>query len=497
LFDQKLAEATGHVGKIEEILKALAAGLDAARLRQAVPAEADVERIEALFGQYHHALSRARDAWLRNDLGAAAYARLAAVATPADLGLTLHVDVRQSRAAQEQEEQIGRRLGGRTQALARILAAIRLLEAPPPGVELLIGGGVVVTLVKTTGPWCIVKYVPSEKGFPYAKPISAGTAETLGGLTLATTIVRWWLLLGAERPTAARPAPSPSADDAVAETAGEFDGASDVQYNNEHGEQASATKAGTNEDPDGLARDSSNLHGYAGHGPTNATAPSGLSKLGIQLRNLYLKRAGLGALIVPQVFTGFVEWLLGYHWSFQDDGSIENADNSPQARHAFMIQNALNSGVATDGEWHKVYAENVDIYKTISKKQYDISIKEQKGVPALNQASFWLGGSLEFRAKGSYETSMSKKDGAIVAEFRNMQMVWGWVDEVDARSAIEYSWLVDSFGQGLVETTIGDILGDKILNGNYKAVIGFWETGRAGVFKYDLSNNEISTLPAP
>jgi hypothetical protein len=139
-----------------------------------------------------------------------------------------------------------------------------------------IGGGVVVTLVKTTGPWCIVKYVPSEKGFPYAKPISAGTAETLGGLTLAATVVTWWLLLGGARTTGATSAPSRREDNAVAETAGEFDGASDAQYNNEHGELAPAIKAEASEDSDGVAPADAKLHRHVGNSPVNATDPSGL-----------------------------------------------------------------------------------------------------------------------------------------------------------------------------------------------------------------------------
>jgi hypothetical protein len=154
-----------------------------------------------------------------------------------------------------------------------------LLEAPPSEVVLPIGGGVVVTLVKTTGPWCIVKYVPSEKGFPYAKPISAGTAETLGGLTLASTIVRWWLLLGAERPTAAMPAPSPSADDAAADTAATFDGGNNVQYNGD-GEQAPADKAGRSEDPIGFVAGDANLHRYGGNSPTEATDRNGFAAYG-------------------------------------------------------------------------------------------------------------------------------------------------------------------------------------------------------------------------
>jgi hypothetical protein len=177
-------------------------------------------------------------------------------------------------------------------------------------VELPIGGGVVVTLVRTTGPWCIVKYVPSEKGFPYAKPASGGTAETLSGLTLASTIVRWWLLLGAERPTAAMPAPSPSADDAAADTAATFDGVSVLPYN-EDGEQAPADKAGRSEDPIGFEAGDANLYRYVGNSATNFTDPSGTESWSVstarsKLRELQLLWMEAGFSFAPELLGDFL-----------------------------------------------------------------------------------------------------------------------------------------------------------------------------------------------
>ena len=63
-----------------------------------------------------------------------------------------------------------------------------------------------------------------------------------------------------------------------------------------------------------------------------------------------------------------------------------------------------------------------------------INIKEEPNTPVLNQASFWLGGLQEFRGKGIYEASLCKEGNTVTARFRNMQMVWGWVDEVDAHA---------------------------------------------------------------
>lgn len=245
-------------------------------------------------------------------------------------------------------------------------------------------------------------------------------------------------------------------------------------------------------DPIGFEAGDNNWYRFVANGPTGKTDPSGLSRLGVQLRDMYLTRAGLGALVIPQLFTGFYEWLADYEWSFQDDGTLENAQNSSRARHAFMIKLALDQNIPTDNAWHAVTVKTHDIFNTISRQQYDIVIREEPGVALLENASFWLGGLHEFRGKGSYEISMCKNGGTVTAQFRSMQLVWGWVDHVDAHSAIEYNWLVDSFGQGLVETTIGDIIGDKLLNGNYKAIIGFWERGDAGKYRYDLQSGEIS-----
>jgi hypothetical protein len=274
-FFRKLHEANRQLGRIRAILEALAAKLDAARLRHAVEIEEEGDAIEALIREYNEAVELARAAWLRGELGGDAYGRLASLQTPSDLQVPAFTDLRQAYAAKQQEEQIGQRLGRSTQALARILAAIQVLEGSAPGVLLPIGGGVVVTGVQTTGLWSVVMYVPSEKGFPYSAAVSTAGPDTLGGLRLASTIMTWWLLLGGPRPTAATSGLLASEDKAVAERAGEFDGPSDAQYNRD-GEQAPATNADLSEDSIGFAGDPSNLYRSVGNGPTNATDPSGL-----------------------------------------------------------------------------------------------------------------------------------------------------------------------------------------------------------------------------
>jgi hypothetical protein len=226
----------------------------------------------------------------------------------------------------------------------------------------------------------------------------------------------------------------------------------------------------------------------------NQAAAGAAKSLGVQLRDLYLKRAAAGALIAPQLWTGVWEWITNYHFSFQDDGSVENADKSDRARHAFMIEKAVLARVPTDGTWTRVSVSNENIYKTISWKEYRMFIREAPNTPDYNQASFWLGGTTDFRGHGSFEISLRREGRFATASFRNIQMVWAWVDEVDARSALEYDWFEDNFWQGLLEVSLGDIAGDKIVNGNYWAVIGFTETGTAGPFRFDLATGQIRLI---
>ena len=65
-------------------------------------------------------------------------------------------------------------------------------------------------------------------------------------------------------------------------------------------------------EPLGFEAGDNNWYRFVANGPTGRTDSSGYSALGIQLRNMYLKRAGLGALVIPQIFTGFYEWLVDY-----------------------------------------------------------------------------------------------------------------------------------------------------------------------------------------
>ena len=145
-------------------------------------------------------------------------------------------------------------------------------------------------------------------------------------------------------------------------------------------------------EPLGFEAGDNNWYRFVANEPTGRTDSSGYSALGIQLRNMYLKRAGLGALVIPQIFTGFYEWLVDYTWTFQDDGTIERAQNSARARHTFMIKHALNNSVAADNTWHAISLDSTNIFNTISRKQYDIIIRDEPGIPVLNTASFWLGG---------------------------------------------------------------------------------------------------------
>jgi hypothetical protein len=69
-FEAKLREAARHVEKIEAILKALAARLNAAHPLKLVAFETEVDAIEGLTWDDHDALEIARDAWLRGGRGA-------------------------------------------------------------------------------------------------------------------------------------------------------------------------------------------------------------------------------------------------------------------------------------------------------------------------------------------------------------------------------------------------------------------------------------------
>lgn len=246
------------------------------------------------------------------------------------------------------------------------------------------------------------------------------------------------------------------------------------------------------EDPVGFAGGDVNLNRFVGNGPLVHRDPEGLSRLGIELKELYLKRAGLGVLIIPQIFTGIAEWGLNYHYSFQDDGSIRNAHNSDWARSAFMIEAALRSGKARlDGKWRQIDVSVQDIYGLIPRSKYEITIRNERGVPFYNTASFWLGGLHQFLGAGSYEVSLCRdKNDRIVAQFRNINMTWGWVDEVDAKSIVEYPWLTDDFIDGYAETW-ADVVFDKGLNANYWAVVGFVQRGTAGPYYYDAGSRQI------
>ncbi|GAB6186279.1 hypothetical protein JCM17478_17810 [Thermopirellula anaerolimosa] len=86
--------------------------------------------------------------------------------------------------------------------------------------------------------------------------------------------------------------------------------------------------------------------------------------------------------------------------------------------------------------------------------------------------SFWLGGPHDIEAKGRFDVRLTPVDGEkgkLKMDVRNMEMDWQWVDKIDADSVFEYDWSTNDFRQGILETTFGDLVCDKLLGAS------FWE----------------------
>ncbi len=73
-------------------------------------------------------------------------------------------------------------------------------------------------------------------------------------------------------------------------------------------------------------------------------------------------------------------------------------------------------------------------------------------------------------------------------------MVWGWHDYVDARSALEYDWTTESAAQGVAESLVGDLIGDKLLNGDFSVIVGFRQNSVLGSWKYDPATKQVSSV---
>jgi hypothetical protein len=149
---------------MERVLEALGQRLDAAKLDEEVDVDSDVDAIEALIWRHNDALERARDAWLRYDLGSRAFDRLTLMSSPAAFGLPLFADEQQAARAKVQWKQISERVDRRIATLDRIIFGMRVAEYAGIGASLLIGGGVVFKAVQEGGKWAVVKTVAQVAG---------------------------------------------------------------------------------------------------------------------------------------------------------------------------------------------------------------------------------------------------------------------------------------------------------------------------------------------
>ena len=60
-------------------------------------------------------------------------------------------------------------------------------------------------------------------------------------------------------------------------------------------------------------------------------------------------------------------------------------------------------------------------------------------------------------------------------DIRSTNLTWRWVDRIDANDFREYNWKENSWVQGSLETTLGDMVGDKALGGSYDVHINIYD----------------------
>jgi len=220
-----------------------------------------------------------------------------------------------------------------------------------------------------------------------------------------------------------------------------------------------------------------------GNGPTTKTDPSGLEPpqtspidlgdgtviyavrssretLEDELGSCYYARAVTGGFVLPRFFDKGVKTL--------DDGTIKG--DTSIIRQQFLVEYAVKTGVPNDGEFHRV-----DVPRWTNAFSY----VRQRSV-----RNYWISTPHTLDVSGSYEIRLGNKIGAGVnafqtAEVRNVDLIWRLTDDVDANDMWNYKWLGGGFGQwcnGLAETALGDIVGDKLLGASYSLEVYFRQT---------------------
>ncbi len=246
------------------------------------------------------------------------------------------------------------------------------------------------------------------------------------------------------------------------------------------------------QDPIGFGGGQTNLSEYVGNDPTNGIDPTGtigthnqgsfrpgppIRHLGAEIGGEYLSRAAAGAFVLPQIVTG-IDNFSGHYHDFPDDGSVENA--SIQARREFLVKYALSHSAKLDGQWWRL---TLDSWTSTEPYSSRFNIPVDRSFSTLNNASFWLGGYNDFQGKGQYSIRITCRPGTSKGydvSVGNLNMKWRWVDDIDAHSFVEAlnndEFKNDGWVAAGIEASIGDLIGDKLLNGDFLIHVTFSQT---------------------
>jgi len=235
-----------------------------------------------------------------------------------------------------------------------------------------------------------------------------------------------------------------------------------------------------------------NLYRYVSNLPTRATDPFGLKGLGVQIRERYMLLASINWMPGASYVITYHLNLFGVYHEFDDDGHV--AKDTKQARREFLANFALEVGVKKNGGWWWVETGGWRSIYPYAKLRPEIE-PDRNIRFTLNQPSFWLGGMHDFEANGRYEICFSPHPmmpGQWKVQTRLLSsMKWRWVDAIDARSIFEYEWTEDDPVQGVFETTLGDLIGDKVVNADYWIRVNLRNLPNTDTFQVDADGKIV------
>jgi hypothetical protein len=219
------------------------------------------------------------------------------------------------------------------------------------------------------------------------------------------------------------------------------------------------------EDPIGFAGGDANLMRYAENSPTQRTDPTGLLTLGEEFFWTYFARAFAGVFVVPQLVTRKNNWSEDGFILFHDDGTL--AKETSLQRYDFLAKFALDR-LPADGKWHNLAFNWTNIVEYLG---LGVILIPGEG---MRSAGWWLSGGSRFEGDGNYQARVCRLPDRIRVDFRNETSSWLWYDKIDGNSfaeALEKGSFVTEPIKAFLETTLVDIVADKILGASYFAVV--------------------------